>query len=147
LLPLYHATQVHRSTREPQPEGRSSSNGLACHDFATSSMIRSVWSRWVIDLQKEENQKGITPWQETPTMNHKTTCNHLLCIPSSVKWCMIDKTKCKTYSSRDSHVVTHRSTNLPFNCLCMAERTGCPVFSWLWPYVLDSKSCSDIYFY
>jgi hypothetical protein len=34
-----------------------------------------------------------------------------------------------TYSSRDSHVVTHRSTNLPFNCLCMAERTGCPVFS------------------
>jgi hypothetical protein len=35
----------------------------------------------------------------------------------------------ETYSSRDSHVVTHRSTNLPFNCLCMAERTGCPVFS------------------
>ncbi|KEQ84191.1 hypothetical protein M438DRAFT_274746 [Aureobasidium pullulans EXF-150] len=40
-----------------------------------------------------------------------------------------DKTRFKTYSSRDSHVVTHRSTNLPFNCLCMAERTGCPVFS------------------
>ncbi|KAG9957895.1 hypothetical protein KCU61_g8808, partial [Aureobasidium melanogenum] len=40
-----------------------------------------------------------------------------------------DGKKCKTYSSRDSHVVTHRSTNLPFNCLCMAERTGCPVFS------------------
>ncbi|KAH0018501.1 hypothetical protein KCU78_g7133, partial [Aureobasidium melanogenum] len=40
-----------------------------------------------------------------------------------------DKRECKTYSSRDSHVVTHRSTNLPFNCLCMAERTGCPVFS------------------
>ncbi|KAH0386898.1 hypothetical protein KCU89_g17025, partial [Aureobasidium melanogenum] len=39
------------------------------------------------------------------------------------------RSKFKTYSSRDSHVVTHRSTNLPFNCLCMAERTGCPVFS------------------
>ncbi|KAG9561020.1 hypothetical protein KCU77_g18263, partial [Aureobasidium melanogenum] len=39
------------------------------------------------------------------------------------------RSKRKTYSSRDSHVVTHRSTNLPFNCLCMAERTGCPVFS------------------
>ncbi|KAG9643569.1 hypothetical protein KCU64_g11713, partial [Aureobasidium melanogenum] len=39
------------------------------------------------------------------------------------------RNKDKTYSSRDSHVVTHRSTNLPFNCLCMAERTGCPVFS------------------
>ncbi|KAG9531060.1 hypothetical protein KCU93_g2321, partial [Aureobasidium melanogenum] len=41
----------------------------------------------------------------------------------------IKKKETKTYSSRDSHVVTHRSTNLPFNCLCMAERTGCPVFS------------------
>ncbi|KAH0265858.1 hypothetical protein KCU91_g11167, partial [Aureobasidium melanogenum] len=41
--------------------------------------------------------------------------------------CLMQKDK--TYSSRDSHVVTHRSTNLPFNCLCMAERTGCPVFS------------------
>ncbi|KAG9595730.1 hypothetical protein KCU77_g3370, partial [Aureobasidium melanogenum] len=38
------------------------------------------------------------------------------------------KRECKTYSSRDSHVVTHRSTNLPFNCLCMAERTGMPSF-------------------
>ncbi|KEQ81618.1 hypothetical protein M438DRAFT_279490, partial [Aureobasidium pullulans EXF-150] len=36
---------------------------------------------------------------------------------------VISKRRCKTYSSRDSHVVTHRSTNLPFNCLCMAERT------------------------
>ncbi|KAH0335536.1 hypothetical protein KCU81_g8984, partial [Aureobasidium melanogenum] len=47
------------------------------------------------------------------------------------KECMMlrNKKKSKTYSSRDSHVVTHRSTNLPFNCLCMAERTGCPVFS------------------
>ncbi|KAH0393191.1 hypothetical protein KCU89_g12671, partial [Aureobasidium melanogenum] len=43
----------------------------------------------------------------------------------SARW----QKKRKTYSSRDSHVVTHRSTNLPFNCLCMAERTGCPVFS------------------
>jgi hypothetical protein len=41
----------------------------------------------------------------------------------------LEDAKSKTYSSRDSHVVTHRSTNLPFNCLCMAERTGCPVFS------------------
>jgi hypothetical protein len=54
------------------------------------------------------------------------------------------KKKRKTYSSRDSHVVTHRSTNLPFNCLCMAERTGCPVFSWLWPYVLDLLSCRNL---
>ena len=42
-------------------------------------------------------------------------------------------TKEETYSSWDSHVVTHRSTNQPVNCLCMAERTGCPVLSCLWP--------------
>ena len=53
------------------------------------------------------------------------------------RWEKVPRRKSKTYSSRDSHVVTHRSTNLPFNCLCMAERTGCPVFSWLWPYVLQ----------
>ena len=52
---------------------------------------------------------------------------------------------CKTYSSRDSHVVTHRSTNLPFNCLCMAERTGCPVFSWLWPYVQEISTIANKY--
>ncbi|KAH0058089.1 hypothetical protein KCU90_g8053, partial [Aureobasidium melanogenum] len=28
-----------------------------------------------------------------------------------------------TYSSRDSHIVTDRSTNLPLNCLCMAQLT------------------------
>ncbi|KEQ94496.1 hypothetical protein AUEXF2481DRAFT_279604 [Aureobasidium subglaciale EXF-2481] len=47
----------------------------------------------------------------------------------STSWLVIANKQNKTYSSRDSHVVTHRSTNLPFNCLCMAERTGCPVFS------------------
>ncbi|KAH0183571.1 hypothetical protein KCU99_g7706, partial [Aureobasidium melanogenum] len=48
---------------------------------------------------------------------------------SSLMHDLKNQKKSKTYSSRDSHVVTHRSTNLPFNCLCMAERTGCPVFS------------------
>ena len=49
----------------------------------------------------------------------------------------------QTYSSWDSHVVTHRSTNQPVNCLCMAERTGCPVFSCLWPYVDDKLENSN----
>nr|POE77820.1 hypothetical protein CFP56_09463 [Quercus suber] len=44
--------------------------------------------------------------------------------------------KAKTYNSEDSHVVTHRTTNSPVDCLCMAERTGCPVLSRLWSYVL-----------
>jgi hypothetical protein len=35
-------------------------------------------------------------------------------------------------------MVTHSSTSRPVQCLCMAERTGCPVFTDLWSYVLDS---------
>jgi hypothetical protein len=46
------------------------------------------------------------------------------------------KTKTKTYNRRDSQMVTHSSTSRPVQCLCMAERTGCPVFTDLWSYVL-----------
>jgi hypothetical protein len=35
-------------------------------------------------------------------------------------------------------MVTHSSTSRPVQCLCMAERTGCPVFTDLWLYVLIS---------
>jgi hypothetical protein len=34
-------------------------------------------------------------------------------------------------------MVTHSSTSRPVQCLCMAERTGCPVFTDLWSYVLN----------
>jgi hypothetical protein len=34
-------------------------------------------------------------------------------------------------------MVTHSSTSRPVQCLCMAGRTGCPVFTDLWSYVLD----------
>jgi hypothetical protein len=36
-------------------------------------------------------------------------------------------------------MVTHSSTSRPVQCLCMAERTGCPVFTDLWSYVLDPR--------
>ena len=37
-------------------------------------------------------------------------------------------------------MVTHSSTSRPVQCLCMAERTGCPVFTDLWSYVqIDRK--------
>ena len=32
-------------------------------------------------------------------------------------------------------MVTHSSTSRPVQCLCMAERTGCPIFTDLWSYV------------
>jgi hypothetical protein len=35
-------------------------------------------------------------------------------------------------------MVTHSSTSRPVQCLCMAERTGCPVLTDLWSYVLDA---------
>jgi hypothetical protein len=34
-------------------------------------------------------------------------------------------------------MVTHSSTSRPVQCLCMAERTGCPVLTDLWSYVLS----------
>ena len=43
----------------------------------------------------------------------------------------------KTYNSWDSRVVTHRNTSQPVRNLSTADRTGSPVFSYLWSYVLD----------
>jgi hypothetical protein len=43
--------------------------------------------------------------------------------------------KKRTYNRRDSQMVTHSSTSRPVQCLCMAERTGCPVLTDLWSYV------------
>jgi hypothetical protein len=48
--------------------------------------------------------------------------------------------KTKTYNRRDSQMVTHSSTSRPVQCLCMAERTGCPVLTDLWSYVLNVNS-------
>jgi hypothetical protein len=50
----------------------------------------------------------------------------------------------KTYNRRDSQMVTHSSTSRPVQCLCMAERTGCPVFTDLWSYVLERLAISNI---
>ena len=36
-------------------------------------------------------------------------------------------------------MVTHSSTSRPVQCLCMAERTGCPVLTDLWSYVLFDR--------
>jgi len=43
--------------------------------------------------------------------------------------------KNKTYSSGDSHVVTHRTTNPPVRSLSTPERTGWSVLCDLRPYV------------
>jgi hypothetical protein len=41
----------------------------------------------------------------------------------------------KTYSSEDSLMVTHSTTNSPIRCLNTGERTGTVPFNDLWPYV------------
>ena len=46
------------------------------------------------------------------------------------------KKKEKTYSTRDSLVVTHPTTSLAIRGLSMGERTGSRVFHYLWPYVV-----------
>ena len=55
--------------------------------------------------------------------------------------------KAKTYNRRDSQMVTHSSTSRPVQCLCMAERTGCPVFTDLWSYVLVTEFICPIYIF
>jgi hypothetical protein len=57
------------------------------------------------------------------------------CLPRKQKARMQVK-KTKTYNRRDSQMVTHSSTSRPVQYLCMAERTGCPVLTDLWSYVL-----------
>ncbi|KAF2141585.1 hypothetical protein K452DRAFT_227841, partial [Aplosporella prunicola CBS 121167] len=51
--------------------------------------------------------------------------------------------RAKTYNSWDSLVVTHLTTDQPVHSLCMAERTGCPVFYDLWSYVIDSLNFNE----
>ena len=55
------------------------------------------------------------------------------------------KQKTFTHNSRYSLMVTHLTTNLPIWCLSMAERTGCPVLTSLWSYVLVAQFKQNIY--
>jgi hypothetical protein len=41
-------------------------------------------------------------------------------------------------------MVTHSSTSRPVQCLCMAERTGCPVLTDLWSYVFNMLGTYNI---
>ncbi|KAF8245573.1 hypothetical protein K440DRAFT_405125 [Wilcoxina mikolae CBS 423.85] len=43
-------------------------------------------------------------------------------------WSTVTKREAQNYSTRDSRMVTHCSTNLAMLCLDMAERTGSLVF-------------------
>ncbi|RPA74447.1 hypothetical protein BJ508DRAFT_340136 [Ascobolus immersus RN42] len=47
----------------------------------------------------------------------------------------IDDQNLKTYSTKDSHVVTHRSIDLAIRSLTMGERTGSRIVFNLWPYM------------
>ena len=59
----------------------------------------------------------------------------ICCIFPSERQLEQKKIKQKTYSTRDSPVVTHPSTSLAITCLSMGERTGSRVLRCLWPYV------------
>ena len=50
--------------------------------------------------------------------------------------------KQKTYSRRDSPVVTDLSTNLPIRGLIQDERTGIHALLCLWPYVITHEDNS-----
>ena len=50
------------------------------------------------------------------------------------------KLKIKIYSSRDSLLVTHATTNPPVKFLNMDERTGILILTCLWPYMMEEHS-------
>jgi hypothetical protein len=71
---------------------------------------------------------------------------YLLITQPAVRQSLLQQKKTiKTYNRRDSQMVTHSSTSRPVQCLCMAERTGCPVFTDLWSYVLFCTNFILIY--
>ena len=49
----------------------------------------------------------------------------------------------KTYNSEDSRVVTHRTTSSPISCVCIEDRTGFAIFSFLWSYVVVMVNAGD----
>jgi hypothetical protein len=62
-------------------------------------------------------------------------------VDGEMRWAKRGKNTC---NRRDSQMVTHSSTSRPVQCLCMAERTGCPVFTDLWSYV-SGLLCNLLY--
>jgi hypothetical protein len=85
-------------------------------------------------------KKGTADLLDTVGYGIATTVHTVECYQAEVlilngkKPCYVQKAK--TYNRRDSQMVTHSSTSRPVQCLCMAERTGCPVLTDLWSYVL-----------
>ncbi|RPA86061.1 hypothetical protein BJ508DRAFT_349663 [Ascobolus immersus RN42] len=68
-----------------------------------------------------------------------------MCSESVTKKSLVSRrVKQKTYSTKDSRMVTHRGTNLAIRSLTMGERTGSRIFFNLWPYVLVFQLCVNI---
>ena len=58
---------------------------------------------------------------------------------------LTEETSAKTYSSGYSLVVTHPTTNPPISVFSTADRTGCAVFHFLWPYAWEGVITCYIY--
>ncbi|KAF2726033.1 hypothetical protein K431DRAFT_56819 [Polychaeton citri CBS 116435] len=68
-----------------------------------------------------------------PHLPSKRTCTYL----QTRKDHTLDSKKTKTFNRRDSHLVTHDTTNHPLHCLSKPERTGRPVFNVVWSNVTE----------
>ena len=86
------------------------------------------------------NKSGIACSQPPDTSLSECAPSLVILFHIQARWCEVwrSRQKDKTYNRRDSQMVTHSSTSRPVQCLCMAERTGCPVLTDLWSYVLKS---------
>jgi hypothetical protein len=90
---------------------------------------------------QKKSSLPLAPKHPAPiTLRFKVPCeSHFSRHPKCNRLYLTGQKKTKTYNRRDSQMVTHSSTSRPVQCLCMAERTGCPVLTDLWSYVLVSN--------
>ena len=112
---------------------RLSSNGAASPDINSRG--------GGITRAQPESLTWDRPLDRGPLESRNIQNDAILALPEQCRWKSkigFSTKKTKTYNSWYSLVVTHPTTNQPISSLCMAERTGCPVFLSLWSYVLEN---------
>ena len=83
------------------------------------------WARWYRVIPFTYSALILEPKKRNWQLRYQSTS------PSPI----VEETgkKKQEFSNRDSHMVTHCSTNRSIRCLFTAERTGCEIFIVLWP--------------
>jgi hypothetical protein len=96
-----------------------------CHFLMATFCLLTATSPWL-------RYSGVTSPHHAGLLAHPQKCDNTTkkANASTERDTIAHKaSKRKNYSTRDSHVVTHHSTNIAIHCLTRAERTGSRAFS------------------